>query len=215
MPALKSILTAAALASLAQAETIRVKATEDDKFEPNDIDAKKGDVVEFVFEPKNHSVVAGNYDVPCSPLQIGEGFWSGFIDSDKGEADKVFRVTINNTDPIVFYSSQGNECPDGMVGIINGNSTRNLTDYTERASQVSSGVDGDVIGSSASGGRIVDNDGGDDDDDDKDDDKNGDDNDSSDSSNDNNDDDDDGAAGMIRVPTVGLLAAVGLAFFMA
>lgn len=86
MPALKNILAAAALASLAHAETIRVKATDDDKFEPNDIEAEKGDVIEFVFEPKNHSVVAGTYDVPCSPLQIGEGFWSGFIDSDKGEA---------------------------------------------------------------------------------------------------------------------------------
>ena len=102
-----------------------------------------------------------------------------------------------------------------MVGIINANSTHNLTDYRERASEVSSGVDGDIIGSSASGGRIADND-GDNDDDDDDDDNDGDDNNDSDSSNNNDDnDDDDGAAGLIRVPTVGLLAAVGLALFMA
>jgi hypothetical protein len=127
--------------------------------------------------------------------------------------DKVFRVQINNTDPIVFYSSQGNECPDGMVGIINSNSTRNLTDYEERASKMSSGVDGDVIGSEASGGRIADNNGDNDNDDD--DDNNNDSNDDDNSnSNDNNGDDDD-AAGVIRVPTLGLLGVVGLAFFMA
>lgn len=86
MPSLKSILATAAFASLAHAKTIRVTATDDNKFDPNDIKADKDDVVEFVFEPKNHSVVAGSYDFPCSPLQIGEGFWSGFIDSDDGEA---------------------------------------------------------------------------------------------------------------------------------
>ena len=98
-----------------------------------------------------------------------------------------------------------------MVGIINGNSTRNLTDYQDRASEVSSGVDGDIIGSEASGGRIADND-GDNGDDDDDDDKNDNNNDDGDSDSSDNDED---AAGMMRVPTVGLLAVVGLAFFMA
>jgi hypothetical protein len=97
-----------------------------------------------------------------------------------------------------------------MVGIINGNSTRNLTDYRERASEMSSGVDGDVLGSKASGGRIADNNG---DNDDGDDDNSNDDDDNNDSNDSNNDDDD--AAGMIQVPTLGLLAVVGLAFFMA
>lgn len=91
MPSLRSILATAALAGLTHAKTIRVTATDDNKFDPDDIKADRNDVIEFVFEPKNHSVVAGSYDFPCSPLQIGEGFWSGFIASDDGEAVRSLR----------------------------------------------------------------------------------------------------------------------------
>lgn len=86
MPSPRSILATAALIGLAHAKTIRVTATEDNKFDPDDIKADKGDVVEFVFEPKNHSVTASEDNFPCQARQIGKGFWSGFIDSDKGEA---------------------------------------------------------------------------------------------------------------------------------
>lgn len=116
----------------------------------------------------------------------------------------MFRVKINNTEPMFFYSSQGKECPDGMVGIINGNSTRNLKDYKDQASKVSSGTDGAPQGAGPYGGELVDNKGGSGDDDDSDSSKKG-----------GDDDDDEDAAGVIRVPTFGLLAAVGLVFFLA
>ena len=82
MPAIKTILAIAAFVSIAHAETHNVTAREDNSFDPDNLKAAEGDVVEFHFERGNHSVVAGNYDFPCSPLNMGSGFFSGFIDTD-------------------------------------------------------------------------------------------------------------------------------------
>ena len=86
MPSLKSIITTAALATLATAKTVTVTAKSDNTFDPSTVEAESGDIVEFHFEPSNHSVVSGTYDYPCSPMQLGTGFFSGFIDTESGEA---------------------------------------------------------------------------------------------------------------------------------
>lgn len=82
MPSLKTLLASAAMASLAQAETFIVTATQDNTFDPDTVEAAEGDIIEFRFEPSNHSVVAGDFDNACAPLAIGEGFYSGFIPTD-------------------------------------------------------------------------------------------------------------------------------------
>ena len=86
-----------------------------------------GDVLEFHFMPKNHSVVMGDFDSPCMPAASG-GFSSGFLPTNSSEnvssrfhsappppnkiaeeswlcQPQVFRVTINDTRPMVFYCS--------------------------------------------------------------------------------------------------------------
>lgn len=85
MPSIKSLLSAFALAYLANAATIKITATSSNTFDPSTITAKDGDVLEFIFEPKNHSVVAGDYRYPCSPLELGTGFFSGFFATSSGE----------------------------------------------------------------------------------------------------------------------------------
>ncbi|KAH7275641.1 hypothetical protein B0J15DRAFT_21087 [Fusarium solani] len=205
MPSFKTVFASAALACLASAETIKVTASSDNKFEPDEIKAEKGDVIEFHFEPKNHSVVAGDYRYPCSPLDIGTGFFSGFVPTDDGTADKVFRVTVNDTEPLPFYSSQGKECPNGMVGIINPSENKTLDDYKKEAAKLSSGVS---PGRAVFGGRLVDEDDADSDDSDS---KDSDDKDSSESKDGN---DKDNAAGALGAPLAGILA-VGLALIMA
>ncbi|KAF7552966.1 hypothetical protein G7046_g7253 [Stylonectria norvegica] len=197
MSSFKTIFALITLACLANAKTIKITAGSDNKFDPDSIDAEKGDVLEFHFEPQNHSVVAGDYQYPCSPVDLGTGFFSGFVDSSDGDADKVFQVTINSTDPIPFYSSQGDECAKGMVGIVNPSSNKTLDDYKKRASELSSGV---TPGKATFGGKLVDS--GDADSDDKDD--------KSESSKDDKD-----AAGSLRVPLFGVLGALGLAVFLA
>ena len=88
MPSFKTLFAAAALASLAQAKTIKVTATEEDSFDPDEVKAAKGDIVEFHFEKGNHSVVAGEYKLACSPLELKSdgSFFSGFIDTDDATA---------------------------------------------------------------------------------------------------------------------------------
>ncbi|KAJ4131513.1 hypothetical protein NW768_005703 [Fusarium equiseti] len=199
MPSLKTLLASAAMAYLATAKTIKITATSDNKFDPETVEAEKDDVIEFHFEPKNHSVVAGDYRYPCSPLDLGSGFFSGFLPTDSGSADKVFQVTVNDTDPTPFYSSQGKECAEGMVGIINPDKNKTLSDYKERAAKLSSGVN---PGKKAFGGELVDSS-----------DAKSDDKDSGKSS--DSKDGDDSAAGTIGAPFAGLVAAIGLAFVMA
>ncbi|KAL6697983.1 hypothetical protein J3F84DRAFT_257606 [Trichoderma pleuroticola] len=155
MPSIKSLLSAFALAYLANATTIKITATSDNTFDPSTIKAADGDVLEFIFEPKNHSVVAGDYRYPCSPMELGTGFFSGFFATSSGENDKVFRVEINGTDTIPFYSSQGNECAGGMVGIINPKGNQTLDDYKKRASVLARSVS---PGRRPFGGEIADND---------------------------------------------------------
>ncbi|KAG6011507.1 hypothetical protein E4U54_008052 [Claviceps lovelessii] len=140
MPSLKTYLAAAGFASLTMADTIKITATGNNTFIPDSVVAKPGDVVEFHFQSGNHSVVAGDYDCPCFPLPPGSGFSSGFFDVKACEDENVFRVTWTNTEPVVFYSSQGDECSKGMVGIINPNEKQTLQSYKTRASQLSTCV---------------------------------------------------------------------------
>ncbi|KAL7893583.1 hypothetical protein HDV63DRAFT_408170 [Trichoderma sp. SZMC 28014] len=156
MPSIKSLLSAAAVACLASGETIKITATSSNTFDPSSVTASHGDILEFHFEPKNHSVVSGLYAFPCTPTQLGTGFFSGFtFNTTDGEADKVFRVTVNGTDPTPFYSSQGNECAGGMVGIINPSKNETLEDFKKRASALARSVS---PGKTAFGGEIADND---------------------------------------------------------
>lgn len=73
----KNILAAVGLASLATAEVIQIIATSDDYFEPASILAALGDILEFHLEHTNHSVVAGDYSSPCTPMGDNPCFDSG------------------------------------------------------------------------------------------------------------------------------------------
>jgi hypothetical protein len=89
-----------------------------------------------------------------------------------------------------------------MVGIINPDKNKTLSDYKERASELSSGVN---PGKKAFGGELVDSDDADaDDSDDKDSGKSS-----------GSKDDDDNAAVTLGAPFAGVVAAIGLVFIMA
>ncbi len=73
------ILLAAGLAMQATASTIRVDVGKSGlTFSPNTFNASAGDVLEFHFYAKNHSVVQGDFDNPCNPAPSA-GFFSGFF----------------------------------------------------------------------------------------------------------------------------------------
>ena len=52
-------------------------------FEPESVTADIGDLLQFHFYPKNHSVVQGSFSSPCQPLT--PGVYSGFLPEETGE----------------------------------------------------------------------------------------------------------------------------------
>ncbi|KAF1956501.1 hypothetical protein CC80DRAFT_59146 [Byssothecium circinans] len=130
-------------------------------FEPQNVVAEIGDLIEFHFLPKNHTVVQSSFDKPCEPLAGGKGVFSGFnFRTDAGEANKVFQFTVQNKDPFWYYCSQivGNHCQKGMSGVINQNfnSPNTLAAYKAAAvNTVTKQPSSDPLASQ--GGYIVDN----------------------------------------------------------
>lgn len=88
-------------------------------FSPDNIVAQVGEIVEFHYLPKNHSVVQSSFDKPCVPLD--GGFFSGFQPIAAGQSPNVFQIEVKDLTPIWFYCSQttGNHCQSGMNGVIN------------------------------------------------------------------------------------------------
>jgi plastocyanin len=88
-------------------------------FSPQNSTEPPGTVVEFSFNPKNHSVVQSSFDKPCVPLE--GSFSSGFIPTTVSPSGVLFDIVVTNTTPIWFYCAQttGNHCQAGMVGSIN------------------------------------------------------------------------------------------------
>jgi plastocyanin len=89
-----NILLLAGIAGQAIGATIPVSVGKTGlTFEPNIIKAAQGDVIEFRFWPRNHSVVAGEFTSACKPANQG-GFFSGFFPTQPGTVN--VRIPIPN-----------------------------------------------------------------------------------------------------------------------
>ncbi|CCD45916.1 hypothetical protein BofuT4_P049340.1 [Botrytis cinerea T4] len=111
------------------------------QFTPSELSANVSDVIEFRFYPQNHSVARAEYgsNRACIPYEVTginkQGFWSGFhpINVVLNDPPK-FQVVVNDTNPIFFYCSAPGAChEDGMIGVVNANSTQTLTSQLEYA----------------------------------------------------------------------------------
>ncbi|KAJ4188947.1 hypothetical protein NW755_006448 [Fusarium falciforme] len=110
-----SVALFALLAVGASAATHRVEVGKGGlKYTPDTISAAKGDIIEFHFDSM-HTVVAGDFDKPCTPATSG-GFYSGDLPAS---GNSFFSITVNNTDPIFFYCVIEGHCQAGMAGVIN------------------------------------------------------------------------------------------------
>jgi plastocyanin len=90
-------------------------------FDPENVVAEIGDIVEFHYLAANHSVVQSSFAQPCVP-QAGGGFFSGFMPTPAGQQNpNVFTIDVTDKKPIWFYCSQtkGDHCQMGMAGVIN------------------------------------------------------------------------------------------------
>lgn len=82
---MKTAPVIAASIALVSAKTIEIKAGPGLEFSPSSTTAEIGDVLEFHFYPRNHSVAQGFYANPCQPAQAG-GFFSGYVPSQDGDS---------------------------------------------------------------------------------------------------------------------------------
>jgi len=89
-------------------------------FTPNNVNASTGDVLEFTFYAKNHSVTQGSFATPCQVGALTESFFSGFMPTSS-QSPTTFSVTVNNTTPLWIFCSQstGNHCQSGMAMVVN------------------------------------------------------------------------------------------------
>ncbi|KAI0400461.1 hypothetical protein F4802DRAFT_610072 [Xylaria palmicola] len=91
-------------------------------FNPNNVTELVGTVVEFSYNPANHSIVQSSFDKPCQPIEReGGGFVAPFVPTKQTPSGATFEVTLTNGDPIWFYCAQTakSHCQSGMVGSIN------------------------------------------------------------------------------------------------
>lgn len=111
-------------------------------FDPDNVVAEVGDIVEWHFLPKNHSVAQSSFGQPCVPLDNGASssslsFFSGFQPTAEGQAPDVFQVVVEDDEPIWYYCAQttGDHCQNGMAGVINQNfdSANTLAAYKQKA----------------------------------------------------------------------------------
>ncbi|USP80265.1 uncharacterized protein yc1106_07539 [Curvularia clavata] len=133
-------------------------------FFPNNVVAQPGDMVQFQFHPKNHSVVQSTFDNPCIPIQNvmpnkTDAFFSGFMPTNASFTAKnqvmTYTIRVTDTKPIWYYCSQGKHCQAGMVGAINAPQSGNKTmqAFTALAAQATENLSpGQGAGSGGSAG---------------------------------------------------------------
>ncbi|KAJ7915488.1 hypothetical protein B0H13DRAFT_1999914, partial [Mycena leptocephala] len=89
-------------------------------YTPNQVQANIGDVIQFTFKQKNHTITRSTLANPCSPL-VGEGaFDSGFVPVAANETDfPLAQFTVQDTNPVWVYCRQAGHCAQGMVFAVN------------------------------------------------------------------------------------------------
>jgi len=136
-------------------------------FYPEVLEANVGELVQFHFYPKNHSVAQSTFDDPCVPISESasgngtEGFFSGFMPVEaNSEVMPTFTIPVQDEKPIWYYCATGPHCQNGMVGVINppkDNAERTIENYraaaagttTEVPDEEKGGEDGTETGSGA------------------------------------------------------------------
>lgn len=99
-------------------------------FTPNSVTANPGDVLQFQFAARNHTVTQSQPTSPCQPIEAAAGgpgvvgvvgVNSGFIPFDGGASGMVgtFNVPVMNSQPMFLYCAQAMHCQQGMVMAVN------------------------------------------------------------------------------------------------
>ncbi|KAL1863605.1 hypothetical protein Plec18170_000443 [Paecilomyces lecythidis] len=128
-------------------------------FSPDQLNVNPGEMVQFQFYPKNHSVVQSTFNDPCTPMAKSmpgmTGIMSGFMPVSADAKDvPVFTMMVNDTKPMWIYCGQKGHCQKGMVMAINvaSGSNKTLSAFKSLAAQASSDGSSSSTGSTSSSG---------------------------------------------------------------
>jgi hypothetical protein len=121
-------ITAAALVSAAasvKAATFNIQVGANDSlvFNPTSVTGvAAGDVLNFQFVSKNHSVVQSSFTSPCTANGVSSGFQN--VSDPTGSSFPTWSLTVENASaPLWFFCSQttptGTHCDAGMVFAVN------------------------------------------------------------------------------------------------
>ncbi|KAJ8521926.1 hypothetical protein ONZ45_g1428 [Pleurotus djamor] len=105
-------------AALAVTYDVSVGAGGELAYNPQYVNAVPGDVVNFVFHPKNHTATQSAFEAPC--VRLADGVDSGFnpVADESGHLPN-FQFHVTDTTPKWFYCRQTGHCGRGMVFAIN------------------------------------------------------------------------------------------------
>jgi len=144
-----TLLAFAGMASAASMHVVSVGKDGKLAFCPDQITAAPGDLVQFQFYPKNHSVVQGFFAKGCTPISQAPagvaqpGSFSGFMPVDNSSTSgtiPTFTITVNGTAPSWWYCSQGKHCQSGMVFTINPTAEKTLEGYKANCANASANI---------------------------------------------------------------------------
>jgi plastocyanin len=98
--------TLAALATTVFAAQIQVEVGVSGlAFSPSSVNASQGDTIQFVFNPKNHTVTQSTFAAPCAPMS--GGIDSGYMPVAANVTTvPSMTITVNDTTPLWFYCKQ-------------------------------------------------------------------------------------------------------------
>lgn len=141
---------AATVSAPVGAQTIQVGAN-GFTYTPNTLNVSSGGFVVFQFSKSAssaHGVVQSSFDKPCASIGAA-GFGTPLT-----QADEIFVLQVNSTDPLWFYCPQITHCQSGMVGVINPTANETLGQYQAAAKGTSQSdtvptVQGGVLGVNA------------------------------------------------------------------
>ncbi|KAG9251796.1 uncharacterized protein F5Z01DRAFT_662941 [Emericellopsis atlantica] len=126
-------------------------------FEPANVVAQVGDIIQWDFLPANHSVAQSNFADPCQPLADGSGFFPGFaFATQEGKNDHVFQLVVEDDSTIWYYCPQlkGEHCKKGMVGVINQDFDSNERTLAKHK-VLAAGVEEIVVPPRTQGGEVL------------------------------------------------------------
>jgi len=90
------------------------------RYEPQYVNAQMNDTIEFVFDPKNHTLTQSTYEQPCLPVPGGTD--SGYKPNNGTGPEPTFIVTVTDNSSTWFHCAQKNpssHCAKGMTFAIN------------------------------------------------------------------------------------------------